>query len=187
MMVCDKPTDLPRIRTECFPVVAVLLADRISVLVLVVLLGLNDTVTPAGKPEADNVTLELKPFCGVTVMVDVTLPPCVRLNEFGDADNVKFGRSVTVSETVVVCDKLPDVPVMVTVTVPRAAASPTVSVSVLVAFVFLGLNVAVTPVGRPESEKLTVPLKPFNGLTNTPLVTFAPWATLRLLGEAVSV
>ena len=173
-MVCDKPPDLPRICTECFPVAAVALADRVSVLVPVVLLGLNDAVTPVGKPEADKLTLESNPFCGVTVIVEVPLESCVRLNEFGDADSVKFGRGVTVSETVVECDKFPAVPVMVTVPVPRPAVLLAVSVSVLVAFVLLGLKVAVTPLGKPEAERLTLPSKPPNGLTAISLATFAP-------------
>ena len=130
MTVCDKPGDLPRIRTENFPVFAVLLAERVSVLVSMVLLGLNDAVTPLGKPDAVMLTLESKPFSGVTVIVDMTLLSCARLNELGDADSVKFGRGVTVRDTVMVCDKLPDIPVMVTVTVPGAAASVAVSVSV---------------------------------------------------------
>jgi hypothetical protein len=32
------------------------------VLVLAVLLGLNDTVTPLGSPEADKLTFPVKPF-----------------------------------------------------------------------------------------------------------------------------
>ena len=173
-MACDKPPNVPRIRTENFPVFAVLLADRVSVLVLVVLPGLKDAVTPTGKLEANRLMLESKPFCGVTVIVDVTLAPCARLNELGDAESAKFGRGVTVSERVVVFDKLPDVPVMVMVTVPRAAASLAVKVSVLVAFVLLGLNAAVTPRGRPEAERLRLLSKPSNGLTVIVLVLFAP-------------
>jgi len=65
--VCDKPGDLPRIRTENFPVFAVLLAERVSVLVSMVQLGLNDAVAPLGKPDAVMLTLESKPFSGVTV------------------------------------------------------------------------------------------------------------------------
>ncbi len=57
--------------------------------------------------------------------------------------------------------KLPDVPVMVTVTVPVVAVSLAVRVNVLVLVVLLGLNDAVTPLGRPDADKLTVPLKPF--------------------------
>ena len=61
----------------------------------------------------------------------------------------------------VVFIKLPDVPVMVTVDVPVVAVLLAVSVSVLVLAVLLGLNDAVTPLGRPEADKLTFPVKPF--------------------------
>jgi hypothetical protein len=37
--------------------------------------GLNDAVTPLGKPDADKVTPLLKPFRGVTVIVVVPLLP----------------------------------------------------------------------------------------------------------------
>jgi len=57
--------------------------------------------------------------------------------------------------------KLPEVPVMVTVTVPVEAVLLAVSVKVLVLVVLLGLNDAVTPLGRPDADKLTLPLKPF--------------------------
>ena len=67
----------------------------------------------------------------------------------------------TVRERVVVFVKLPEVPVMVTVNVPVVAVLLAVSVSVLVLVVLLGLNDAVTPLGRPEADKLTLALKPF--------------------------
>ncbi len=70
------------------PVVAVLLAVSVSVLVLVVLLGLNDGVTPLGKPEADKLTLPVKPFCGVTVLVLVPLVPWVIVTLDGDAERL---------------------------------------------------------------------------------------------------
>jgi len=66
-----------------------------------------------------------------------------------------------VRETVVLLVKLPEVPVMVTVTVPVVAVLLAVSVNVLVLVVLLGLNDAVTPLGRPDTDKLTLPLKPF--------------------------
>jgi len=62
---------------------------------------------------------------------------------------------------VVVFIRLPDVPVMVTVDVPVVAVLLAVSVSVLVFAVVLGLNDAVTPLGRPDADKLTFPVKPF--------------------------
>jgi hypothetical protein len=175
---------VPRTCTENVPVDAVLVADRDRVLVPVVLLGLKDAVTPRGRPEAAKLTPPVKPFCGLTLMVDVLLAPRARLNEFGEAERLKFGGGVTLREIVVACDKPPDVPVMVTVTIPRAAVLLAVSVSVLEAVVLLGLNAAVIPPGRPEAEMLTLLLKPFSGLTVMTLVPFVPWATLRLLGEA---
>ena len=90
-------------------------------------------------------------------------------------------------DTVVVFVKLPDEPVTVTVTVPVTAALPAVSVNVLVLTVLLGLNDAVTPLGRPDADKLTLPLKPFCGLTVMVLAPLAPCAMLRLLGDAERV
>ena len=68
-------------------------------------------------------------------------------------------------ETVVVRLRLPEVPVIVTVDVPVAAVALTVSVRELVVVAEAGLKDAVTPVGNPEADKLTVPLKPFSGAT----------------------
>jgi hypothetical protein len=87
---------------------------------------------------------------------------------------------------VVEFDKFPDVPVMVTVTVPVAAVPPAVSVNVLVLVVGFGLNDAVTPLGKPEADKLTLPLKPLCGVVVTVLLPFAPWTMLRLVGETES-
>jgi hypothetical protein len=61
----------------------------------------------------------------------------------------------------------PEVPVIVTVTGP-----PTVAVLVAVSVmaleppvVGLGLNAAVTPLGRPEAEKVTLPVNALAGVT----------------------
>ena len=62
MVVFVKLPDVPAMVTVAVPVVAVPLAVRVNVLVLVVLLGLNDAVTPPGKPDADKLTVPLKPF-----------------------------------------------------------------------------------------------------------------------------
>src|SRR6266849_4930431 len=94
------------------------------------------------------------------------------------------GPPVTVRASVVVLLKLPEVPVMVTVDVPIVAALPAASVKVLVPVVLAGLKEAVTPVGNPEADKFTVPVKPFCGVSVMVLVPLAPCVTLMLLGEA---
>jgi hypothetical protein len=88
VVVLIKPATEAVTVTVTVPVAAVLLAASVNVLVLAVLLGLNDAVTPLGRPDADKLTLLLKPFCGVTVMVLVLLVPCVIVKLLGDAESV---------------------------------------------------------------------------------------------------
>jgi hypothetical protein len=83
--------DVPVTVTVTVPVVAVALAVNVRVLVAVAGFGLNPAVTPLGRPVAARVTLPLKPFCGVMVMVLVPLLPCVMVTVFGEAESVKFG------------------------------------------------------------------------------------------------
>lgn len=92
----------------------------------------------------------------------------------GDAESVKFGPAVTVTETVAVWVNPPTVPVTVTVVVPVVAAPVAVSVMVLEPVVGFGLNDAVTPVGSPEADKLTLLVNPLCGVTVTLLVPVAP-------------
>ena len=94
-----KLPDVPvTVTVTLFPVVAVLLALSVRVLEVKAGLGLNDAVTPVGKPDADKVTPLLKPFCGVTVIVLVPEPPWAMFTPF-DAESVYVGGSVTVNET----------------------------------------------------------------------------------------
>lgn len=58
----DKLPDEPVTVTVAVPVVAELLAARVKVLVPLVPVGLNEAVTPPGRPEADKLTSALKPF-----------------------------------------------------------------------------------------------------------------------------
>ena len=83
-----KLPDVPVTVTVTVPVVAVLLAVNVNVLVVAVLLGLNEAVTPLGRPDADKLTLPLKPFCGVTVIVLAPLVPRTIVKLFGDAESV---------------------------------------------------------------------------------------------------
>src|SRR5260370_41863105 len=84
----DKFPEVPVSVTVACPVVAVLLADSVSLLVPVVLLGLKDAPTPLGRPEADKLTLLLKPFCGVMVIVLVPLAPWTMLRLLGEEERV---------------------------------------------------------------------------------------------------
>jgi len=186
--VCDKLPDLPVIVTVAVPTAAELLAVSVKVLVVVVLVGLNDAVTPLGRPEAAKLTLLVKPFVGFTVIVLVPLVPWARFKAAGLADSVKSGGGPTVRVTVVVCVKLPDVPVMVTVAVPTVAELLAVSVRVLVVVVGFGLNAAVTPLGKPDAARLTLPANPLRSVTVMVLVPAAPPGVIvTLVGEAASV
>jgi hypothetical protein len=86
VVVLLKPLAVPLIVTANVPVVATLLADSVKVLVPVVMAGLKDTLTPPGRPEADRLTVPVKPFCGAMVTVLVPPVPCKTLRLFGEAE-----------------------------------------------------------------------------------------------------
>lgn len=86
-----KLPEVPVIVIGNVPTAAVLKAVRVRVLVVAVVLGLNDGVTPAGRPDADKLTLPLKPNCGVIVMVFVLLVPCVIVMLLKEVEREKFG------------------------------------------------------------------------------------------------
>ena len=154
------------------PVEAEELAASVSVLELAAGLGLKEAVTPLGRPEAERVGLHANPFCGVMVTVLVPLEPCVMARLLGDAEIEKLPEELlhpdvppfTVRLIVVLCVKLPDVPVTVTVTVPVVAVLLAANVSVLEPVAGLGLKEAVTPLGKPELDRETLLLKPFAGV-----------------------
>src|ERR1051326_8644597 len=75
---------------------------------------------------------------------------------------------------------------MVTVAVPVVAVELAVKVTTLVDAVGLVPKLAVTPPGRPEADKVTLPVKPFSLLTVIVLLPLLPWVTDRLPGEAES-
>jgi hypothetical protein len=74
---------------------------------------------------------------------------------------VKVGAA-TVRVIVVVSVSEPEVPVMVRVLDPIAAVLATVNKMELLYVVGFGEMVAVTPLGKPEIDKFTLPLKPFS-------------------------
>jgi hypothetical protein len=87
IVVLERPPDAPVMVIVAAPVVAVPLAVSVNVLVLAVLLGLKDAVTPLGVPDADKLTLPVKPLWGVTVIVLAPLAPCAIVKVFGDAES----------------------------------------------------------------------------------------------------
>jgi len=120
-VVLVKLPDEPVIVRVTVPVAAVLLAASVNVLVLAVLLGLNDAVTPLGRPDADKLTLLLKPFSGATVMVLVPLAPCAIVTLVGEVESEKFGGG----GPGVVSDTLSNVAVAKEAVVRLLTASPT--------------------------------------------------------------
>jgi hypothetical protein len=172
--VLAKAPEVPVTVTVTVPGAATLLARRFNVLEPAAGFGLNNAVTPLGRPETDKVTLPVKPFCGVTLIVLAALAPCGSVTLLGDAEIVKFGPGFTVSETVELWVKPPTVPVTVTIAVPVAVALVVVRVMVLEAVAGFGLNDAVTPAGNPEADKLTLLVKPLCGVMVTLLVPLDP-------------
>lgn len=79
--------ETPVIVTVARPTLAVLAAVRVNVLAPVVLAGLNDAVTPVGRPLAVSATEPLNPLIGVTVIVLVPLAPATTLRLLGAADS----------------------------------------------------------------------------------------------------
>jgi hypothetical protein len=74
---------------------------------------------------------------------------------------------VTVSVTVVLCCKLPLVPVMVSVNVPLGLPAVTVIVVAPDPVIEVGLKLALAPPGNPVTLKVTAPLNPSSGVTVT--------------------
>src|ERR1700758_133996 len=88
---------------------------------------------------------------------------------------------------VVVCVKLPEVPVIVIVRVPVVAELLAVKVTVLVLVAGFGLKAAVVPLPNPEAESVTEPVNPPEGVMVIVLVPCELRVIVRLVGEADSV
>ena len=81
---------------------------------------------------------------------------------------------VTVNAMVVLAVRLPEVPVIVTVDVPTVAEVLAVSVSTLDPVVGFVPNEAVTPLGRLDAARVTLPLNPFAPVTVMVSVALLP-------------
>ena len=183
----------PRMVTGYVPVGVIENVMKVSVLEPVAGFWLNVAKTPGGGFSTNKKTELLNPPSGVILIVVVAVPPCATVTLLGEAESRKSGcdgggaGAFTVRLIVVVLVRLPDVPVMVILRVPTVAVLLAASVKMLELVAGLGLNEAVTPLGKPEADKETLPLKPFDGVMLIVLLPPAPCVTVRLLGEAESV
>jgi len=93
--------------------------------------------------------------------------PCITVAELGVAERLKSGPCTT-NVTVVECDNVPLVPVIVRGYVPTAVvdAVTTVNVEFPELVSDAGLKLAVTPAGKPLTLKLAVPVNPFSVLSD---------------------
>ena len=171
--------------TVFVPAAAAVLAVKVNVPPAAELVGLNAAVTPLGEPEADRLTLPVKPFSVLTVIWLVLLPPGVTARVADEAERLKSGvalvPAVTLRLSVTVRVRPPPVPTMVTVAGLEltGVVLPAVKVSVLVLVALAGLNNAVTPLGRSNADRFTLLSKPLPGMMATVIVTLAPCLTVR--------
>jgi hypothetical protein len=194
-VVADKLPLVPVMVTVAAPVVAELLAVSVNVEVTlpsaagVTELGENDAVTPEGNPETLRATADAKLLMLAIFTEPEPAAPCAIDRLLGESDSEKDAVPVpvTVSAMVVLAERLPLVPVMVTVDEPTVAELLALSVNTLVPVVGSVPKVAVTPLGRPLAVSVTLPVNPLAGLTVMVLVPDAPCAMDRLPGESDSV
>jgi hypothetical protein len=121
-------------------------------------------VTPAGAPETAKLTVPKAPRRVVDTVAARGAPPDVRFIVAGASAIAKStaGGVGTVTASVAACVLVPSVPITDTTYAPGAAFDVAVIVSVALppAVTDVGVSVAVTPVGTPDTAKLTVPAAP---------------------------
>ncbi len=164
--------------------------DTVTVQVGVQGLLVKVAVTPDGRLDAENVTGTAVPLTSVAVTDDVGLvPPRVTVRLAGDGvERLKSKAATTVNDRLVEWLAPPPEAPIDSVAVPRVAVAVAEKETVTVQVGLHGLlvKVAVTPVGRPDAEKVTgvvVPVDSVAVIIDDGLVE--PWTTVRLLGEGV--
>lgn len=105
----------------------------------------------------------------------------------GEAASVKLVGELTSSVKVVVAFVLPEVPVMVTVNAPVVAVLVAVSVSTLLPVVGLVPHTPVTPPGRLDAARVTLPVKLPTSVTVMVSVAVLPRVMATVAGEGASV
>lgn len=169
--------EVPVIVIVCGPDVAVAAAVNETVLAEVLLVGLKLAVMPEGRPATVNATAPVKPFAGITLILELDAMPPIGVDKVAEADdNVKLGANTVCTVMVIVVEtiRVPEVPIIVMGCGPSAAVVPAIIETVLAEVLLVGLKLAVMPVGSPVAANVTVPIKPFVGTTLILEVTALP-------------
>jgi hypothetical protein len=124
--------------------------------------GEKEAVTPLGRPWIARFTFFENPFNSDTYTDVVVELPCPSVTLPGlESENPGVA---TVSASEILELRLPEVPVSLMVELPAVAVLPAVKVIVDAPVLGFGENDAVTPLGRPETAKVTLAANPFCGL-----------------------
>lgn len=172
------------------PAAAVLAAVSVSAPLEVDGFEVQAAVTPVGSPEAAKVTEPLNGLTSATLIAVMLLEPVAIDSVAAEGVSVKLPaaeEAVTVSAMVVDAVSVPEVPVIVMLLVAAAAALDTVNISPLVPVVGLASSAAVTPVGSPETARVTAPVNPLTSSTLMVSLPVAFWVIDRVAAEAQSV
>lgn len=108
------PPEIPFTVMGKLPAVAVLRAANVIWLAPAAFGFPKDAVTPLGSPDADRLTLPLKPLRGLTITAPTAVDPRSSPRLAGIKDRMKFG-AVMMSPMVVVLLSAPHTPVTLTV------------------------------------------------------------------------
>jgi hypothetical protein len=124
--------------------------------------------------DADSATVPVKPFGAVTVIAeDPEVPAKIWAGDTADAERLR--QSQEVMKTLTECEILPLVPVIVSVNAPAVAElQDTEAVCGDTPNMTLAGKVQISPAGDEETERLTVPVKPFTALSVTVTVHEPP-------------
>ena len=133
---------------------------------------------------AARLTVPVKPFRAVTVMLEVPVTPTFGFRLVGLATKVK---SVTVTVTVVEWESDPLDPVAVTVYVEAGPEQESSELWADPRVMFEGLSVQVRPVGATDVVSATAPVNPFCGATVIEEAAVAPASALTVVGLADTV
>jgi hypothetical protein len=143
----------------------------------------NVAVTPGGSPETASATVALNPFWLFTEMLVAPVAPALIFKLAGVAESVKLAGAATLIAMVVWLVIAPELPVTVMTEDPGIALAAACKVSVVERVADAGLNIAVTPAGRPLTAKATALLKLPIRVTVIVLGALPPCGTLRLAGD----